>query len=385
MLKKIRFMILVSHPIQYFVPVYRILAKREGLDFSVIYRSRVGLDTYYDSGFGKSFQWDVPLLDGYKSDFLSNKADSSGTQWGVVRKLLSIRPDVILLHGYNSYTNLLAILTAKALGIKVLMRGDTRKTSLHEKSRWKQFLKRMILKCIDGCVAIGKLNRQYYEELGVNPEKIYFSPFCIDNDSFNQNMMEKDLRINARKKLSISSESKVVLFVAKLIKRKRAIDLVSAMELVHNKHPHAELIIVGSGQEEDVLRKFVLVKQAHVRFLGFKNQSELPEIYAASDIFVLPAESEPWGLVVNEAMAAGLPIIVTDDVGAAPDLVEGKNTGFVYPVGDICKLAEAIDKLLSSPEQASLMGTNAKKLIKNWDVIESADGIEHAVHKVLSQ
>jgi len=105
-----------------------------------------------------------------------------------------------------------------------------------------------------------------------------------------------------------------------------------------------------------------------IRFVGFLNQSALPGLYAAADLFVLPSEEEPWGLIVNEVMAAGLPVIVSDQVGAAADLVECRNTGIIFPCGDICALRSGLETLLSSPELRKTMGMNARKLIRSWDV-----------------
>jgi glycosyltransferase involved in cell wall biosynthesis len=125
--------------------------------------------------------------------------------------------------------------------------------------------------------------------------------------------------------------------------------------------------------------KELVVCRDQIRFLGFKNQSELPQLYAASDVMVLPSENEPWGLVINEAMAAGLPVVVTNAVGAAPDLVEGQDTGFVYPVGNIARLVDVLRMLAQDPSLCERMGRNAQTLISRWDVKNSAAGIVRAI------
>lgn len=380
---RIKFIVLVSHPIQYFAPVYRALAQHMDLDFTVLYRTRVGLDSYFDPGFGQTIQWDIPLLDGYRSEFLSSKSHLDGIEWSIIPKLLQHRPDVLLLHGYNQATNLLALLVAKLIGTRVLIRGDTRLSAHHGKSAWKKQFKQWLFRGIDGCVSIGSLNRNYYEWLGMPSERIYFAPFCIDNDAFDLGASRSMMREKFRRELGIELAARVIVFASKLTVRKRVMDLISAMAGICKSHSDVILIVAGSGSEETALLESAAIKTGWLRFVGFKNQSELPVLFAASDLFVLPSSDEPWGLVVNEAMAAGLPVIVSDDVGAAPDLVEGKDTGLIFPVGDIRRLADALEYLLDSPEALERMGRNARAIIKEWSVSASAEGIARAVHSVV--
>jgi glycosyltransferase involved in cell wall biosynthesis len=240
-----------------------------------------------------------------------------------------------------------------------------------------------MLKHVDACLSIGTLNKEYYRSLGVPDHKILFAPFCVDNSVFDLGSGRAEARRKARCKLEITPEAKVILFVAKLIARKRPSDLIKALGNLSSKHSDAVLLLVGSGEDEASLRELADCSDVDVRFVGFKNQRELPSLYAASDVFVLPAEGEPWGLVVNEAMAAGLPVIVTDDVGAAPDLVTGKGTGLVYPTGDIASLGQALDDLLSSSERRISLGVNARTQIENWDVKNCAFATVDAVQDVL--
>ena len=221
--------------------------------------------------------------------------------------------------------------------------------------------------------------------LGVAPLDIYFAPFCVDNAVFALGSGREAARQLQRQKLGVPADAVVVLFASKLIFRKRAADLLKAFEEITSSHKSAFLLIAGSGPEEPVLREAASGSGAKVQFLGFKNQTELPALFAASDIFVLPSAGEPWGLVVNEAMAAGLPVIVSDDVGAAPDLVEGKDTGVVFPVGDIGRLRNALEMLLSSSELRARMGRNAFMHIGQWDVQASANGIANAARAVVAK
>lgn len=383
----IKLCILISHPIQYFSPVFRELSKSMDVDTTVMYRTRVGLDEFYDPGFGRKMSWDIPLLDGYKSEFLSAKLNFKGIEWNVISALWRLRPDVLLMHGYNHPTNLLALLFAKIIGTKVLMRGDTRASSHHGQSGFKFALKKTIFRLVDGYLAIGSLNKSYYRNHGAPDSALYFAPFAIDNVFFSRTDVRKnEARANWLNKID-ADDSAVLLFTcAKLISRKRTQDAVLAHSKLISKYPNLHLIVAGTGPEEQTIRKLVVdIGIRNIHFVGFLNQSELPDFYAACDVFVFPSQDEPWGLGLNEIMAAGLPAVVSDDVGAAPDLVVPGVTGYLYPMGDIDALTEKLTLLIESKEKRLEMGANAKQLISAWDVDKSAEGIIHAVKRVLSE
>lgn len=380
---KVRLGILVSHPIQYFVPVYSMLAQNQRIDLTVIYRTRVGVDAYYDTGFSQIVSWDIPLLDGYRSHFLSAKTVLNGFEPGIVKEILHRRFDVLIVHGYNSLTNLLAIAVAKLIGTRVIIRGDTRLQKHHHAVFWKQLFKRMMFKTFDGFLTIGSMNREYYTAFGVPPEHIFFAPFCVNNATFSLSTEEHRIRRREyREILGLPEDSVVVLYASKLSKRKRPGDLIKSFAKITSLFPDAWLIVAGSGEEEHSLRAMVgEFSVVHVRFIGFQNQSALPSLYAASDCFVLPSDEEPWGLVLNEVMAAGLPVIVSDEVGAVPDLVDGKGTGLIYKCGDIEALAAALEHLLQSATLRREMGEKARHLIREWDVEACVSGIVSAVSR----
>lgn len=383
--ERCRLTILVSHPIQYFAPLYRELSRRDDLDVHVIFHARAGIESYFDEGFGREVRWDVNLLEGYSHEFLSESTDVDAIAWSIVRILGKRRPQVLLVHGYSSATNLLAILAARRTGTRVLMRGDTRLSPRHNRETAKSLAKRLFFRLVDGFVAVGSLNADYYRAMGVPEGRIHFAAFAVDNDTFALGSAWPEARRSERRRIDIADSAVVVAFASKLIARKRAADLLAAFATLMERFPDAVLVVAGSGEEERALRELAAPLGGRVRFIGFRNQSELPALFAASDVFVLPASEEPWGLVVNEAMAAGLPVIVSDDVGAAPDLVEGKGTGVVYPVGDVPRLAEGLSGLLASPDLRRQMGHAAERLIDGWSVKASAGGIARAVAAVGSR
>ena len=380
---RLRLCILVSHPIQYFASVYRALASRDDVDLSVFFRTRVGVDAYFDKEFGHAVRWDIPLLDGYSHEFLSQKTELRGVEWAVVGALNRHRPDVLLLHGYSNPTNLVAMVASKCRGVRVLIRGDTRMSSRHMGASYRTLVKRLLFRQVDGFVAIGSANADYYQALGVASTRIHFAPFSVDNAAFALHERRQEARKDLRERLGIAPNAIVVVFASKLILRKRAADLLAALASVCTNHRDAVVVIAGSGPEEPVLRTAAASLGDRAVFVGFQNQSELPALFAASDIFVLPSSEEPWGLVINEAMASGLPVIVSDDVGAAADLVNGKDTGRVFPVGNIEALACCLNELLASRELRERMSRAAETLIANWTPEASAAGIAAAAIAVM--
>jgi glycosyltransferase involved in cell wall biosynthesis len=380
---RIRLAILVSHPIQYFAPVYEAIAAGGMVDLTVVFRTCVGLREYHDPGFGQAISWDIPLLDGYRNCFLSRKTTLHGIELSIIPWLIRERPEALLLHGYNQPTNLLALFVGKLLRIEVLMRGDTRLPRTGLQRGLKTAFKRLLFRSLDGFISIGRANAAYYQALGVPPAKVHLSPLCVRNAFFAMTCIDRRIaRDSLRAELGVPRDAIVILFASKLLARKRASDLVAAFNKFAANTPDAWLWMAGSGPEEAALKQMA-VETGRIRFLGFRNQSELPKLYAASDVFVLPSEDEPWGLVVNEVMAAGLPVVVTDDVGAAYDLVEAKDSGFVYPVGDINRLADVLRALVLDPARRKTMGRNAQTLIARWDVNDSAAGIVRAVQACL--
>jgi glycosyltransferase involved in cell wall biosynthesis len=386
--RKLRLGVLVSHPIQYFAPLFREMAGRPEIDLTVLYRTRVGVDAYFDRGFEETVQWDVCLLDGYRHEFLSNKISLHGFEPKIVRVLLRERFDVLLVHGYNSLTNLVAIAVGKLLGTNLLLRGDTRLQPHHMAApAAKRWLKRWLLGFFDGFVAIGHQNRAYYLALGAPEDHLFFAPFSVANAAFALDPEEAaERREEIRKSLAIPVESVVVLYASKLTARKRPQDLLAAFGELSRKFPDVWLIMAGSGEQMPHLRALASELQLErVRFIGFQNQQRLPGLYAASDLFVLPSQDEPWGLVVNEVMAAGLPVIVSDEVGAVPDLVQGKGSGIVYPCGDNEALVEALSVFVGSLERRRQAGEKARQLIRDWDVDICATALVDAALAVTAE
>ena len=286
------------------------------------------------------------------------------------------------MHGYSSLSHWLAYATAAFCGIPYMLRGESRPDS-NSASAYKRAAKRALIGSLvrraDACLAIGTLNRDFYVSYGAQPDRIFHAPYSVDTERFSRaGELGRARRTFLLESLHLSPELPLVLFAAKLQPWKAPLDLVKAMDTLDRP---ANLVVIGDGPlRADVER--LAVGRSWMRALGFINQSAIAEWYGAADLFVLPSRHEPWGLAVNEAMAAGAVPIVSDAVGCGPDLVA--DIGWIYPAGDIPALACAIAQA-SEPEALSKRRASARQQSARYGIAETAHGIETAVRKVLSQ
>jgi glycosyltransferase involved in cell wall biosynthesis len=388
---------LVSHPIQYQVPMLRFLAGQEDIDLSVFFMSDLSVGGYVDPGFRRSIRWDVPLLDGYKYAFLPTLGRRNRLSfwrpmgYGLGRLLKDGGLDALWVHGYAHQVTLRAIIQARAAGLPVLMRGETHLTS-RRRSRAREWLKRRgmprLFALVDAFLAIGTQNRRYYQHYGVPEERIFFVPYAVDNDFFRSRAADAaPLRDALRAELGLTACRPVILYASKLQARKRPSDLLEAYARLspnRRSEPEAYLLFVGDGEERTRLEASVRsLGWSSVRFVGFKNQTELPRFYDLCDVFVLPSEHEPWGLVVNEVMNAGKPVVVSDAVGAAPDLVADGENGFVVPVGDVETLARRLACFVADPELRRAMGEASRRRVTEWSFEADHKGLVAALESVV--
>ncbi len=388
-----RLAVLNSHPIQYFAPFYRRVSKEKNIDLTVFYCDEWGTTGSDDPEFGQTIAWDIPLLEGYKYKFLPNFNKNGGIHsgfWGlqnysIINEIRHGQFDAILVHGYAYMTNLTAIITARLFGIPVFIRGDTQ-LSLKYNSYWQRIRKlliKQIFKLGSAFLAIGSKNQKYYEAFGIDPQKIFRVPFAVDNTFFSQRTDQlRGEAAELRKKLNINPGLPVVLFASKFIGRKRPLDMLKAFH-TNDLMAKAALVYVGSGPEETTLRSYVDQHGLqNIHFLGFQNQSQLPKYFALADVFVLPSENEPWGLVVNEAMCARLPVILAEEIGAAEDLLFHGENGFKYRAGDISALGNYLRYLIENPERRRQMGHRSYEIIQAWSFEDGIAGLQDALKSV---
>jgi glycosyltransferase involved in cell wall biosynthesis len=387
----LRIAILTTHPIQYQVPLYRALESRGDVAIKVFFCWDFGVKETKDPGFGKTFRWDIPMLEGYEHEFVKNISRRPGTNhfFGIVNptapsRIAAFQPDAVIVHSYVHFTEHEVMAAARLKGWPVLLRGES--TLLPARKPWIRAAKRALLpplfRGLGGALAIGTLSARYFHHYGVPAERTFIAPYTVDNAFFQSRAEEARADARAwRAELGIPEGDLVVVYAAKLIPVKGCADLVQAFASRPRKGAH--LVIVGDGALRDELSSLAQSTGASIRFAGFVNQKRMPAAYALGDVFVLPSRYEPWGLAVNEAMNLGLPVIVSDQVGAAPDLV-GTDNGWVFPAGSVSALARVLDDALSDRAALARRGEASRNRIAGWDIPHTAEGFVRGARVVSS-
>lgn len=396
----VRLAYLVSHPIQYQAPLLRRIAQEPDIELLVLFGSDFSVRGYQDQGFGVEVVWDTPLLEGYRSRVLPALRDP-GTVSAFAplsRSLLCAlrtadgRPafDALWVHGYASLNALRAILAARALGIPVLLRAES---WLGDRPRdpVRLLAKRSFLRGLQPLIAavlpIGSHNAAYWR-FYFGPEFPQFPmPYAVDNAFFERKASAAESHLaNLRAEWDLEPGRPVIVFASKLQPRKHADHLLQAYRhLLARGQTYAPpyLLLIGDGEERSRLEAMAKdLDLPDVRFVGFRNQTELPRFFALSDVFVLPSRHEPWGLIVNEAMAAGCPVVLSTDVGAAADLVTEGVEGYTFPVGNVLALTRALERVLATPQTAAGMGAAARRRVGEWNFEADICGLRRALAAV---
>lgn len=385
-----------------------------------------------DKEFGKSFAWDVDPLEGYPHRFLRVNADWDVNRFWGVRLAESLVPLIrergvraVWLQGWQVMAYWQAAGQAKAAGAEVWLRGES--NDIAPRPMWKRLFRRAALgrlfSKVDHFLCIGSANRRLYEAMGVAEEKLHWAPYCVDNARFarqaailrqpggapapaSSGATIGSERSRIRREWRIPDDAFCVLFCGKFIAKKRPGDLVAAARRLEARGARLgargeglHVLFVGSGELGSALRIACDVTfdaeavPASVRakperpqapslaplasndaprasFAGFLNQTQIPRAYAAADCLVLPSDpGETWGLVVNEAMASGLPCVVSDACGCAEDLVEPE---LRYPCGDVGALAGAIAHVRDKREA---LAARCRERVKAFDLGATVDTV----------
>jgi glycosyltransferase involved in cell wall biosynthesis len=363
----VRLAIVDSHPIQYHVPWYRELAQR--CELSVLYAHVQSAEGQARAGYGVQFDWDVDLSSGYRSLRLRNAARDPGVHHfrgcdcpELRTTLAELRAEAVIVTGWYLKAFWQTVLACKRLGIPVLVRGDSQLTAQPSALRRgaKQLAYPLLLRGFDGFLSVGARNRAYLEHYRVPTDRIFNSPHVIDVARFAAQAAEAaPRRDELRAEHGAGPQDRIALCVGRLVPFKRCADVIEAVAALGERGARWLVLFVGDGAERDALERRGRELGARVRLLGFRNQSELARLYDAADVLVLSSDArETWGLVVNEAMACGLPAIASDAAGCTPDLIDERLTGFSYPCGDVRALAQRLERgaeLRADPESRAAL------------------------------
>jgi glycosyltransferase involved in cell wall biosynthesis len=367
----------VSHPIQYLVPLYRRLAARDDLAIKVFFTWHAGEGAVDDRGFGRPIAWDIALTDGYAFERVANVAADPGTHKflglrnpTLLERIMAWQPDVVHIDGWAWLSHLQALHGLNRRGVRTLFFGDSHLLDGRTSGpRWwlKSALLRHVFSWPSACLYAGAANRAYFQAFGVPPQRLYPCPHAIDVARFAGDAAQWEAdAARWRSELGIAADRKVLVFAGKFEPKKRPVELMQAV----GRSPDRSLMLVmaGAGELQPQIDAVAASDPQCFRLLPFQNQSRMPAVYRLGDIFVLPsAYGESWGLAVNEALACGRPVIVSDRVGCAADVVDA-SCGRIFPWHDWCKFSEAVTAMFGAPERLTAMGRAAAERARAFDV-----------------
>lgn len=377
--------VVITHPIQYYAPVFKLLHERQKINVMVFYTWGEGGLQKFDPGFGKTITWNLPLLEGYPYEWVKNISADPGSHHSkgidnpdLISQINNWQPDVIMVYGwfYKSHLKILKYFKGR---VPVIFRGDS--TLLDDKGGIKsvlrsQFLKR-IYRHIDYALYAGSNNKAYFKKCGLKETQLFFAPHTVDNDRFAEDRTNEALTL--RKQLGIANDEKLLLFAGKFEHKKNPLSLLEAF--IDITQPGTHLLFAGNGILETELKNKAN-RHKNVHFIGFQNQLYMPVLYQACDIFCLPSKGpgETWGLAINEAMACGKAILISNKVGAGTDLVKDYENGLIFNATDGIDLKSKLKTLLLYDKTALFtMGQQSREIIEGWSFIKQVEAIEQLV------
>lgn len=379
-----RLAIIRTHPTQYFAPLYRALAQVPGLEIKVFYLFKDRGQGEFDPDFNQKISWDVNLLEGYDFEFVETSPlpfqpkhifESRSPQ--LIRKLKSGKFDAIFCAGYALWLDWQVIFFAIRNNIPLICRPE-----LNELGRRQNGLKNWIRKKIliwyfhkvSAFLFIGKKAKECFLNFKGDDSKAFFAPYSVDNESFKNSNVTNETKANLRSELGFKDCDLLLMYCGKFTSKKGIYLLPQALKHVAQKLKIGVLLVGDGSEKETLLKQLGELNLQHIHCAGFINQTQLPKYYGIADVLVVPSWLEPWGLVVNEAMACGTPVIASDRVGAAYDLIEDEKTGYVFTAGDPIALAKSIEAFYARFKSGLFNRDVILKRAEGYSIKESVKG-----------
>ncbi len=389
-----RVLLVCSHPVQYASPLFRLMAEHPQLDILVAYCSLQGAERGLDPEFGGEVVWDVPLLHGYPWVQLPNRSPRPGlsrffglTNPGLWKLVRQGKFDAVVLYtGYRYASFWIAIAAAKSRGAPVLFGTDANSLQPRSGGAWRMHVKRWLwprlFRLADVVIVPSEASVEMMVSLGIPEKRVMLTPFVVDNNWWKEQAAHVDGSA-VRRHWGLPENALVVLFCAKLQPWKRPQDLLQAFARANV--PGAFLVYVGDGPLRGELEAGAeaLGVAGRVRFLGFLNQSKLPEVYRAADLLVLPSDYDACPVVICETMLCGCPAVITDRIRGRFDLVKHGSTGFIYPCGDVDALARILAEVLPDRDRLAQIAEAARERMESWSPPDTVEAHVRAVGQAL--
>lgn len=278
--------------------------------------------------------------------------------------------DALIIHGFYSSAEMWTAIRWCRLNSKpylILSDANIAKESPGLRTKIKKLLIRRNLRDAAGVLVIGTQNRKFYELYGGRAEQFFLAPWEIDYQTLEAALKHcEHQREEIRHEIGLAEQDVAIITVGRVIKRKGFQEAIRAVGELSSNGRHVRFLIAGEGEYQGELDKLTARLKAPVTLCGNLNRADLVRTMVASDIFVLPSHWEPWGLVVNEACLCGLPLVLSDQVGAGEDLLVPGENGYVFPTGDVGALVNVLSKLVENPELRRSMARRSRQILDRW-------------------
>lgn len=375
-------LLLNNVPSPYLTPLFHQLLQAQTWDLRVCYVSAWSTSVGWHENQVTDYQGGGQCVLDRRFPRLSRYFPLLAAALALVAELLTLRPDYLLIYGYTRLPQLTALLWSLLWRKPFALAGDATyyadgATGLRKrlKSWWLKFLSKRAA----AIIVVGKASRMYWEAYGAAASKIYEAPFAVDNAFFQRESQRQRAAARTFRQQKGWEQKTVFLYAGRLIKRKNVDLLIRALQ---QSDPRANVtaVIVGDGEERAALEALA-AGDARVHFAGSASQAELAYFYALADVLVLPSSEEPWGLVINEAMASGLAVIAHWQCGAAVDLVAADN-GVALRSFAVAELAAALASLAMDENKLQKLKQRSREKIAPWSFEQAACAIQHALEAV---
>jgi len=356
------------------------------VDLSVFYQ-RIPNSVDQGIGFGTAFEWDIDLLSGYAYEVVEGESDprsvapsAHAKPTNLLVRLREKKFDLALSIGWYSPYLRRAIFCAHRLGVPVMVRGDSQvDPDQHFAKRFiKQLSYPLLLRLFSAGLYVGTRSREYFESFGYPENRLFYSPHAIETNRFHDTAFRVN-KTESRKDLGVGTDEKLLLFAGKLVDFKRPFVAIETVAALRELGTNAKLVVAGTGPLEAAMIEHAKKLKVSVNLLGFVNQTEMPETYAVADALILPStRRETWGLVANEALACGTPIVVSNEAGCAADLCDGL-AGIAGEGNDAASYARGLQQIWSR----DTIEKDVRAMSDRHSISAAANGILEAASFIL--
>jgi len=373
---KRRLVILTEIIAPYRIPVFNALAARAEVDLRVIFLAETDPSLRQWQIHRDEIRFSCEVLKSYRRRI--GRFNVLLTR-GVSAALQARNPEVILGGGYNYLAMWQAQRWARQRGVPFLLWSESNIVDARRNFPWVEAAKRRFVRACHGYVVPGTSAAAYLQTFNVARDKIFVAPNAVDVEHFSKGAMQARLYPNLRQSLGLPP--RYLLYVGRFVRAKGVLDLLTAYAtLPEGTRQDVGLVLAGGGEVfDELVRRSREIQPGVVVFPGFLQRDQLPAFYALAEALVFPTHSDPWGLVVNEALACGLPVIVSNVAGCVADLVQDGENGRVVRAGDAEGLSQAMEQLLNARELAKQMGHSSLEISSRFTPHVWAEGVVRAL------